>query len=142
MGARIYEGGCHCRALRYQLKTRREPLDWSIRACQCRFCRMHDALSSSDPEGCLKFRADAGTLQRYRFALQTADFLLCRVCGVYVGAVIETPSAAFGIINTHTLDDTFSDLAAVEPISYDNEDQGGRVNRRAERWTPVATLPW
>jgi hypothetical protein len=74
--------------------------------------------------------------------LKTADFLLCGQCGVYVGAVIETDSGAFGIINVHALLETPGKLAGPEPISYDDENASDRVSRREERWTPVTSLPW
>ena len=80
-------------------------------------------------------------LQRYRFGLRTADFLLCRRCGVYIGAVIETPKGRFGIINTHSLVDPLPAMAAREPVSYDGEDTGGRVARREERWSRVTGFP-
>ena len=119
------------------------PARWSVRACQCAFCRKHDALSTSDPSGSLEFACDdPDSLKRYRFALRTADFLLCRECGVYVGATIETPTGRFGIINTHALDALPEDVADVGAISYDGEDETGRVRRREERWTPVTAVPW
>jgi hypothetical protein len=103
---------------------------------------MHDALSTSDPAGELRFHCnDAEALQRYRFALKTADFLLCRHCGVYIGAVIEVDGNHFGIINTHALEAPPDDLADVCAISYDGEDVAGRVSRREERWTPVSEQP-
>ena len=135
-----FTGHCHCRAIGFDYVTSRAPPDWSVRACQCRFCRMHDALSTSDPAGRLAFvHADPNQLQRYRFALQTADFLLCRRCGVYIGALIESDGASYGIVNTHALDAAPPDMAAVGAISYDGEDVGGRVSRRVERWTPVVS---
>lgn len=138
MAETVYEGGCHCGAIGYRYTTAAAPPEWSIRACQCAFCRAHDALSTSDPAGTLAFIAgDASLLQRYRFALRTADFLLCRNCGVYIGAEIDTPSGRYGIINTQTLQPVPEDIADVAPISYDNEDTGGRVSRREQRWTPV-----
>ena len=138
-----YAGGCHCGALAYEYRTNIDPADWSIRACQCTFCRAHDALSTSHPSARISFAADdPSQLQRYRFGLRTADFLLCRRCGVYIGAVIETGSGRFGIINTHTLKPVPKTMAVVEPISYDGEDTGGRVTRREERWAPVQTVPW
>ena len=137
-----YAGNCHCGALGFRYTTRRLPPDWSIRACQCRFCRMQDALSTSDPGGELRFFCnDPGALQRYRFALKTADFLLCRNCGIYVGAVIEINGAHYGIVNTHALETTPDDIAEVGAISYDDEDVAGRVSRREQRWTPVSELP-
>jgi hypothetical protein len=137
-----YSGACHCGALAYTYDTALSPAGWSIRACQCTFCLAHGALSTSDPGGSIDFsKTNANLLERYRFGLQTADFLLCHKCGVYVGACIVTERGAFGIINTRTLLDKPADLADVAPIGYDEEDAGGRVSRREERWTPVSRLP-
>lgn len=134
-----YPGSCHCGAIGYRYRTTVAPDQWSIRACQCRFCRAHDALSASDPNGFLEFTADKPKLlNRYRFGLRTADFLLCHECGVYIGALIETESGRFGIINTHALLRQPDSLAATEPMSYNSENVGGRVSRREERWTPAS----
>lgn len=133
-----YQGSCHCGAIGYRYQTALAPERWSIRACQCRFCRAHDALSASDPSGSVLFAvADEKLLNRYRFGLRTADFLLCRKCGVYIGALIETERGQFGIINTHALLNTPNSLAATAPASYDTEDVAGRVSRREKRWTPA-----
>ena len=137
-----YKGSCHCGAIGFEYRTALRPSEWSVRACQCRFCRAHDALSASDPAGQLLFLADEpDQLQRYRFALGTADFLLCRRCGVYVGAVIEVGDSYRGIINTHALVDSDS-VAAPQAKSYDGEDVAERVARRDQRWTPVSAVPW
>lgn len=137
-----YSGQCYCGAIGFTYSTALAPPDWSIRACQCRFCRAHDALSTSDTAGRLEFAArDPQHLQRYRFAMKTADFLLCRNCGVYIGAVITTPDGRWGIVNTHALDPVPDDIADVQPISYDSEDSSGRIARREERWTPVSAMP-
>jgi hypothetical protein len=137
-----YSGNCHCGAIGYEYSTQRTPAQWSVRACQCRFCSSHDALSTSDPLGHIEFSAESlDNLQCYRFGLKTADFLLCRECGVYIGAIIETDSGAWGIINTHTLVDIPSDIATVASIDYDGEDTDSRITRREDRWTP-ATRTW
>jgi len=137
-----YTGSCHCGAIGFTLRTNIRPSRWSIRACQCSFCRAHDALSTSDPDGDLAFTANQPEmLQKYRFGLGTADFLLCRNCGIYVGAAIESGNGRFGIINTHALDMQPENLANPIPISYDSENTEGRVSRRGERWTPVSALP-
>jgi len=138
-----FAGTCFCGSIGYKYETAVAPADWSIRACQCAFCRAHDALSTSDPAGTLEFTAaNPDNLQRYRFAMRTADFLLCRECGVYVGAVIETDQGHFGIVNTHSLASTPADIAEVAPITYDSEDKQRRVGRRETRWTPVTGVPW
>jgi hypothetical protein len=139
----VYDGGCHCKSLTFRYNTTVSPEFWSVRACQCRFCRMHDALSTSDANGTLQFFAhQPAALQRYRFALRTADFLVCRLCGVYIGAVIETAEGSFGIINTHAFNDTPANIAKVVAIRYDEEDAQDRIGRRQEKWTPVIASPW
>lgn len=137
-----YSGSCHCGAIGFEFRTAVPPATWSIRACQCSFCRAHDALSASDPAGQLDFSENReDCLQRYRFGLRTADFLLCRVCGVYLGALIDTDAGRFGIINTHALQPRRDDLAPTAPVHYDSEDTGSRVDRRIQRWTPVTASP-
>ncbi len=137
-----YDGQCFCGSIGYEYRTAVAPPDWSIRACQCAFCRAHDALSTSDPAGSLRFHAvNPDNLQRYRFAMRTADFLLCRECGVYIGAVIASDLGRFGIINTHSLATVPADMADIAAISYDSEDKQERVGRRETRWTPVTGVP-
>jgi hypothetical protein len=135
----IYHGGCHCGAIAFEYTTAIEPSAWSIRACQCSFCRAHAALSASDPSGTLKFLASqASRLVRYRFGRGTADFLLCGSCGVYIGAAMDSPAGRFGIINVNALRPLRNDLAAPQPMSYEAESTADRSTRRAGRWTPLA----
>jgi hypothetical protein len=138
MELEAYEGRCHCGAVGFVYRTALPGAHWSIRACQCSFCRAHDALSTSDPQGELEFRArDPDLLQRYRFGGRTADFLLCRRCGVYVGAQMAADSRIFGIINVHALVKPPAELPAAAAMSYDGESDLARRSRRMQRWTPV-----
>lgn len=137
-----FDGGCHCGVITYIYQTAVPPADWSIRACQCTFCLAHAALSTSDPQGSILFEvADAGCLQKYRFGLKTTDFLVCRNCGVYIGACIDTDRGSYGIVNVRALHEQPASMAAVLPISYDSENTAARVSRRQDRWTPVNRLP-
>jgi len=136
---RTLEGGCHCGALGFSFQTALPLTRWSVRACGCRFCRAHGALTTSDPSGQLAFhiRQDEA-LQRYRFGLMTADFLVCRRCGIYLGAQIETARGAFGIINTLALMPLPAGLPAAARADYGSESTSERVVRREQRWTPLA----
>lgn len=70
-----------------------------------------------------------------RFGLRTADFWVCRECGVYGGAV--TADQRFGIINSHALIGFAARLPLPQATSYDGETSAERIARRHQRWTPV-----
>jgi hypothetical protein len=133
-----FKGGCHCGALGFSFRTALPVTTWSVRACQCRFCRAHNALTTSDPSGRLEFHVrHVDLLQHYRFGLKTADFLLCRCCGVYVGAQIKTGHGAFGIINVLSIVPVPQGLPVAALADYGSESSNGRVERREKRWTPL-----
>jgi hypothetical protein len=133
-----YSGQCHCGAIGFTYSTDVAPAQWSVRACQCSFCRVHGALSTSDPRGNIRFvAARPGSVTRYRFGLRTADFLLCRECGSYVGALMTADDRQFGIVNVNALSPQPAEVAAPQPMSYDGESVEQRARRREERWSPA-----
>jgi hypothetical protein len=135
---RNFDGGCHCGALGFSFQTALPVAKWSVRACQCRFCRAHGALTTSDPDGRLIFHVrDRELLSHYRFNLKTADFLACKRCGVYMGAQIETAHGAFGIINTRTMTPVPDGLPVAALGDYSAESSNERGARREKRWTPL-----
>ncbi|HVY05416.1 MAG TPA: hypothetical protein VHB46_05520 [Burkholderiales bacterium] len=76
-------GRCHCGAVGFELRMPAPPSRWTVRACQCRFCRTHGARTTSDPGGSVGFSiADEARLNRYRFASRSADFLVCTAPGL------------------------------------------------------------
>jgi hypothetical protein len=81
--------------------------------------------------------ADSEALNRYRFGERTADFLIWRKCGVYIGAVIETPRGKFGIVNLRVLHPMPAGLPAATPMQYGSESRQERIARRELRWSPV-----
>lgn len=138
-----FKGQCHCGAIAFDYLTSLSLDRWPIRACQCGFCREHGALSTSDPNGELRFSSSAPEkLQRYQFAMQTAEFLICKNCGVYIGATIGAPSGRYGIANTRALLVPMSASDKTVAASYDLESHSERIARREKRWTPVTTVPW
>ena len=134
-----HEGVCHCRAIGFVYRTSLVPEEWPIRACQCTFCRIHAALSTSDPRGSLRFIEHVpGAVNRYTFGRKTADFLVCRNCGAYVGAMMRSGSKGFGIINVRVLHSLLDRLPEAQPMVYEDEGLAERVARRENRWTPIA----
>ena len=136
--SRSFTGSCHCGAVRFLYSTAIAPSQWSVRACQCSFCRAHGARTVSDPSGTVRFEiTDPGSVARYRFGLGTADYLICARCGVYVAAVITSSRGRFATINVNALSPSAMDLPDAQPISYEHETPAQRIARREQRWTPV-----
>lgn len=132
-----YEGRCHCGSIGFTFRTSRPPEQWLVRSCQCSFCRSHGARTTSDPEGSVLFEiAEVSKLQRYRFGTRSTDFLVCRACGVYLGALLTSSLGQFATLNINTIQAALHVPAPV-PISYDAESLEQRQSRREARWTPV-----
>ncbi len=134
----IHNGGCHCGNLSLSYRTGVDPARTEVRACQCTFCRKHGALAVSDPAGEVLFSIkDPSRLLRYQFALNTAEYLVCGCCGVYVGAVMVDTSPIYGIAIVNTFDDPTPFTRAPVAVDYDHEDELRRRQRRQERWMPA-----
>ncbi len=132
MRAMRHEGGCHCGAIRIAFETRK-PL--APRACQCSFCRRHDARSVSDLDGAAELSWSERPIL-YRFASRAADYVICRRCGAFVGAMAEIDGRPLVTLNLNCFDDPHPELAA-EPVSYDGESAEQKAERRSARWTPL-----
>jgi hypothetical protein len=131
-------GGCHCGAIRVALETVLDPRALPLRACQCSFCVRHGGVTTSDPAGLLVVAVrQPEQLQRYRFALGITDFLVCRTCGVYVAAVMETDGRVLGVLNASVLDEREPFARSPSPMEYGAEKAGEREARRAKVWMPV-----
>src|ERR1700743_2821261 len=94
------QGGCHCGNVRCVFEATAGLDVLGLRACQCSFCRAHGARTTSDPNGTIALTVrDPAQLQRYRFGLGTADFLICRTCGAFLGAVMDEDGKRYMTVN-------------------------------------------
>lgn len=140
MPGRTFEGSCHCGALRFRYETDVEPRAWSVRACQCSFCRAHAARCTSDRHGSVGFAFAKNAVLRYAFGLRTVEFLLCGKCGVYIAAEMSTSDGNFAAVNINALTVTPLELPEAEIVSFDSESRQERISRRKNHWTPVADV--
>ena len=127
-----HAGSCHCGAIRLEFRTDK-PL--APRACQCRFCRRHNARMVSDPDG-LAVLTLGREARRYRFATMTTEYLFCGRCGCYVGATAEIEGGTYATLNLNAFDNPCLDIAAT-PVSYEGESCEQKAFRRRNRWSPV-----
>src|SRR5262245_28026423 len=76
-------GRCHCGNISFKLAIEPDPAEIPARACGCSFCLKHGGVWTSVPNGSLRIRIeDAAQLARYAFGTRTAEFHVCRTCGV------------------------------------------------------------
>src|SRR3984885_12466692 len=133
-----YLARCHCGLLTARYQTAIAPAQWRGGGGHGSFWRSHGAITTSDPEGRLEFRSTRPTqVQRYRFEGRTADFLICRECGMYVGVEMASDKGRFGVLNVLSLRPALA-LAPADPMDYDGESPEARRLRREARWTPLA----
>jgi hypothetical protein len=133
-------GSCHCGNVSVVFETDLSPADMVPRACQCSFCRLHSSAAVSDPAGHIIFSVrEPEHLNRYKFGLGSTEFLICRTCGVYMGAFMPDGQKAFANVMAGTLDARAEISSAPIPVHRSQENLEERRTRRRAMWTP-ATL--
>ena len=136
-----HRGGCHCGAIKLQFETPLNPEELEVRACQSSFCIKHGSRAASDPAGRLTISVqDSSHLKRYRFGLETADYLLCASCGVYVAAVTSDDAEPRAVVSINVLDDRDRFSSELRIVNFDSEDRAARIARRRKHWMPVSVM--
>ena len=130
----VYEGSCHCSNIIVTLHSDKMQNELAPRECACSFCQRHKGKYISDPKGILEINVkDQSLLNRYQFGHKTADFLICKNCGVFMAAVCEINSNIHAVLNIRTMPDyKFSGQSMTN--DYDAEDKMDRLERRAKNW--------
>ena len=96
--------------------------------------------SLSDSEGRIEMRVeDEAQLNRYHFGLNMVDFLICKNCGNYIGAVQQVGGQLFGIMNANLTENRGTQFGEANHAFYEKETGEERSARRKDVWTP-ATL--
>jgi hypothetical protein len=75
----IYDGGCHCGAVRFQVRIDKlEAID-----CNCSICQKKGFLHLIAPPEQFTLLAGEDDLTTYTFNTQTARHLFCRISGIH-----------------------------------------------------------
>ncbi len=133
-------GQCHCGNVKATFDSQKTPQELGVRTCQCAFCRAHGAVNISDPDGLTTIDGADADINRYTFALRTADFLICKTCGVYVAAVMGEGERIVSTLNIAGLRIKAFDGVGEAPMDYDAETTASRIDRRYTKWTPTKFL--
>lgn len=137
----VYPGACHCRNLQVRLESDKTPVELGARRDTCSFCTKHHAVYTSDPTGRVHLACrEVSLVERYRFGTRTAEFLLCKTCGVFVAATMPEPAVA--VVNVNVLEACAAFLAQpIAALDVEGESVEQRLARRRARWTPVLSSP-
>lgn len=128
---------CHCGKVKASFESQKTPAELGVRTCQCAFCRAHGAVNISDPKGLTTIEGAADDVNRYTFALRTADFLICKTCGVYIAAVMGEGDRIVSTLNVAGLRMKEFDAIDESPMEYGAETTEDRIERRYAKWTPT-----
>ncbi|MDH4225516.1 MAG: GFA family protein [Deltaproteobacteria bacterium] len=79
---KTYLGGCHCGAVRFEVKT---DLDKAV-LCNCSICRKKGVLNHRVVPTDFKLRQGWDKLVAYRFGTRTASHFFCPACGIHTHA--------------------------------------------------------
>jgi hypothetical protein len=133
-------GGCYCGNIRVTASFSQYLSAYEPRACDCDFCRKHAAAYASDPKGSLRIEIGNDLeVNRFRQGSNTAEMLLCRTCGVLVGALYRESDRLFATINVKALDSRAS-FGQEQPVSPKSLSADRKVLRWRELWFPDAQV--
>ena len=133
-----HSGGCHCGNIHVRLRLSKSPQQTPLRACACSFCRAHVTRTVADSTGHFTLSAgDWSLVEPYRFGSRTADYMVCRRCGVYVAAICETTAGPRAVVNINCLTDRAAFTQQPTATNYDGETEATRLSRRATHWMPA-----
>ena len=136
-----HSGGCHCGNITVQLRLSRPPEQMPLRSCSCSFCRAHGSRTLSDRDGLAEIAvSDRSLLEHYQFGSRTADYMICRRCGVYIGALCQTASGLRAVINVNCRDDRAAFTQPPASANYDGEATETRLDRRSSNWMPARKI--
>jgi len=135
-----YSGSCHCGRIRVALETDLAPESFTPRSCLCGFCRMHSSAAVSDPDGKITFwAANRDDVSFYRHGLGLTDFIVCKTCGVYMGALMPyDDGTAVANVMVKTLDDGDRFTQSSASVIRTEEDEAGKRTRRRAQWSPAS----
>jgi hypothetical protein len=132
-------GGCHCGNITVRVELEHAPDACAPRACDCEFCRKHGAAWVSDPRGSLSILIrDERDASRYAQGDRLAEMLLCRNCGVLVGALWRE-QRLYGVVNAAVLDAPVA-FAAVQRVSPRTLPADAKTSRWQSIWFADVTV--
>lgn len=108
--APVYEGSCHCGAVRFTARTRLEaPFQ-----CNCSRCRRLNAVMHSVPDSDFTLVSGSEALKTYKFNSHVIAHQFCTQCGIQPFASgRDREGNGLHVINVHCLENPQYDSGAI-----------------------------
>jgi len=118
-----------------------EPIsNYTPRACDCDFCIKHGAAYISDPNGELVIKVRSpNEVARNKHGSGIADFLTCKLCGVFVAVTYSLEGQLLGSLNSKTLEN-MDDLSEPQNVSPKLLPDTDKIGRWEEIWFQNVTI--
>lgn len=128
-------GKCHCGNLSFSLRWEPDPTTIAARACGCAFCTKHGGVWTSHPDGVLEIMIrEPKLLSKYEFGSRTAEFHVCKRCGVVPVATSRIGGRMYAVVSVNALEGVDRTLIRPSTADFDGEAQGDRLARRQRNW--------
>lgn len=137
----LIHGQCHCGTIDFTLDWTPEPAEIPARACTCSFCSKHGGVWTAAAQGRLELRiADSQAVSRYAFGTRTAEFLVCRHCGVVPACLSVIDGRTYAVISVNAIDNVDPARFKRASVSFDDEALDDRLDRRQRHWIANVTV--
>jgi len=131
------KGCCHCGAISYTYYLPEECDHIPARACGCDFCQRHGGCYTSNPKAALDVSiGDTTNVHIYRFATETADFHVCKNCGVVPMVTCRLDETLYAVVNVNCFLAINSAMIVRSASDFEDEAKQARLNRRKTSWIP------
>jgi hypothetical protein len=129
-GAQLHTGGCHCGAVRYEVKI--DARNGS--RCNCSICNKVAQLGGIVAPAAFKLLSGADNISEYAWGSKSARRVFCKTCGIHCfghGHVKEI-GGDFVSVNYNTLDDV--DPIDVKITYWDGRHNNWQAGPRETPW--------
>ena len=133
---RQLRGSCYCGNIRFVFVTDKSDDELPRRECQCGFCVLHGRIATSDRDGELRIAIEAPeNVSKFRFGHRTADFYVCRECGMIPVVTSEIDGATRGIVDVRMIECFAWSRSETSRHDFEGEEVDDRLDRRKGYWT-------
>lgn len=131
----LIQGSCHCGNVSFSLDWKQDATEIAARACGCSFCVKHGGIWTSNPKATLRVKIDdPAQLEKYAFGTHTADFHVCRRCGVTPLVTSDIDGRTYAVVSVNAFNNVDRSRVRVAPSSFDGEETSSRLDRRKRNW--------